>query len=419
MKYNFDYIDPPTYDVLSATISKCSLVRKVLKVEDFFGGILSPFKFETDDPSVELFDCQQVLQYNINSNVIYPSIKEVRRLNLSVVNNREFGVVWLGCIYDCWGHYITDALSKAWYLLEDQWRHYKANGYKLAIGFFFSNKSQCPASLLSLYKLLNVEPKDIIIVDSPMRFTHIVVPENSLFIENRIRCYTKEFRKTIDYITSKVPLLTESKYEKIYLSRRHIVGHGEFGEGEIERVFKKLGYTIVHPEEMSVEQQIAMLQSTRSFVATSGSLGHNAIFCKPHTEVIILRKMHAVFDYQLVINSLKELNVTYIDCHLSCFVNDQPNSGPFYIYLSNNLVRFIYDRYEKKIRNNFSWSHYSKYIRACCLRPDMKMRNNAPEYYYELLNEEIHNHSIRRKLYIYIRPFVSKRLLTIIVNKFK
>lgn len=420
MKYNLSYIDPPSNDAFNEIKDKCTQKSKALKVAEYVDGILSPYKLETDDASVEVFDSLRILQYGVNSNVIYPIDTKERNLDESiVVHDMAFGVVWLGCVYDCWGHFITDALSKVWYLFSPQWKNYKSKGYKLAIGFFFSNIKQCPSPLLSLYKLLNILPEDVIVIDSPTHFQNVIVPDNSLFFVDGVRCYTEEYRATISYITDAVPTPTSIKFQKVYLSRRHLIGHSEYGEKGIEHVFKRLGYTIVHPEEMSLEDQIAMFQSSHSVVSTSGSLAHNTIFCKPHTEVVILRKMHAVFDYQLVINSLKELNVTYIDCHLSCFVNEEPNAGPFFIYINNNLVRFINDRYGKKIHNNFSWNHYSRYLRACCMRTDMKIRNKAPEYYYDLLKKEIRDHSIKKRLYTFIRPFIQKHLLTIIVNKFK
>ena len=227
----------------------------------------------------------------------------------------------------------------------------------------------------------------------------MIVPDNSLFFHNGTRHFTKEYTATINAITDAVPTSQDKKYEKIYLSRAHFTkGNADFGERSLESVFKRLGYTIIHPQENSVLEQIAIFKAAKSFVSTTGSLGHNSVFCNRKTEVILLRKCWAIFDYQLVINEAKELDVTYVDTHLTCFVNDQPNNGPFYLYRNSNFCKFIKDRFNITVQEDFSTKRYMRYMRICLMRPDMKYRTQAHEYYFNKLREELQNDSWRRKM---------------------
>ena len=155
----------------------------------------------------------------------------------------------------------------------------------------------------------------------------------------------------------------------------------------------------VHPQEYSVKEQISIFKTAKSFVSTTGSLGHNSVFCNPGTEVILLRKCFAVFDYQLVINEARDLDVTYVDTHLTCFVNEAPNNGPFFLYRNTNFCRFIKDRFNKIVSEDFSTQKYMRYARICMMRNDMKYRVNAPEYYFKKLQEELKNDSWKRKCF--------------------
>lgn len=119
-------------------------------------------------------------------------------------------------------------------------------------------------------------------------------------------------------------------------------GFREFWEKSIERVFKKLGYRIIYPESLSVDDQITLLNNCKYFAATEGSISHSSIFCKPRTSVVIIRKSHLVYSYQLSINEMADLNVTYIDAHRSANLNKAvPYYGPFYLCINRNLERYV------------------------------------------------------------------------------
>ena len=92
------------------------------------------------------------------------------------------------------------------------------------------------------------------------------------------------------------------------------------------------------------------------------------------------------------------MDVTYVDTHLTCFVNDQPNNGPFFLYRNANFCRFIKDRFKLIVLEDFSTKRYMRYMRICMMRNDMKYRFRAPEYYFEKLQEELKNDNRKRRL---------------------
>ena len=108
----------------------------------------------------------------------------------------------------------------------------------------------------------------------------------------------------------------------------------------------------------------------KSFAATEGSISHNAVFCEPGSDVVIVRKCNDVNKYQMAVNEIADVNVTYIDAHHSTKVpKDAPWVGPFYLYINNKLEEY----YGFKIFHfprvlTFSWWLYYYYDSALLKR---------------------------------------------------
>lgn len=77
------------------------------------------------------------------------------------------------------------------------------------------------------------------------------------------------------------------------------------------------------------------------FAATEGSISHNAIFCRPQTNVTIIRRSNLINRHQIAVNEIADLDVTYVDAHKSICLNEaSPYSGPFYICLNKNIEQY-------------------------------------------------------------------------------
>ena len=79
----------------------------------------------------------------------------------------------------------------------------------------------------------------------------------------------------------------------------------------MENVFRKKGFKVFSPEELTVKQQIALLMNCDEFASTEGSCAHNSIFCKPGTKVLILRKADYANSYQIM-NPLEKVGALSI-----------------------------------------------------------------------------------------------------------
>jgi capsular polysaccharide biosynthesis protein len=74
----------------------------------------------------------------------------------------------------------------------------------------------------------------------------------------------------------------------IYLSRAKVDNRRIANEEAVEDAFRRLGFEVVHPEELTLSQQIEAFYGARVFAGFSGSGLHNCVFMAPGGRVIEL-----------------------------------------------------------------------------------------------------------------------------------
>lgn len=277
------------------------------------------------------------------------------------INTQHKTAIYLGTWFPIWGHCITDNLKKLWYLQSEECKKLLREGAELVYTIIMDDRFSLPANFYCLLEKLNINVSVIKQITGITQYDKIIIPDNSIYRVNENILYTKEFVSTIQQTRQSTTL--PNNYNKVYFSRsRYKNGKFDIGEKRIEDVFKYLGYKIIYPEKLSLDKQLSILNNCSHFAATEGSISHNSIFCKEGTEVCIIRKGTYINNYQMMINQMNNLNVTYIDAHLSIFTDPQKVwDGPFFLYLNNNLLRFagIPD-----IFNNFTMKSFKKYVNA-------------------------------------------------------
>lgn len=230
----------------------------------------------------------------------------------------------------CWGHYITDGISKLWCINNPEIRALIIAGVRVAFTSEWINVQSMPIPWRHIVDLLGWKDVEIQTISKITKYKNIYIPTNAIQHGVSGRKYTVEFCDLIDALTKAALERFQNNriFDKIYLSRTKLTSdHLEYGERNIEKLFKKVGFKILYPERMSFEEQVWCLNNAKIVAGTMGSISHNFMFCKHGTEAIILRKAWYTNDFQYVINQATELNVTYIDVNLSVFLNEITDLG--------------------------------------------------------------------------------------------
>lgn len=244
-----------------------------------------------------------------------------------------------------YGHTFTDNLKKLWYLRTPEAIRLIEHGAKVV--YVTTGNQELKEYTIKFFELAGFAPNSWTHVTSITRCKTCIIPEDSFGCEDIAvgGFFTQEYKTIISEIKDAIVEKNESiSYpEKIYFTRTGIPNNSwrEIGEDRVEKVFRDKGFTIISPEKLSIEEQLRYLISCKEFATTEGSISHGAVFCQEGTVVYIIRKVDQINHYQLVMNEVANLNVTYIDAHNSIQANPRiKNYGPFYIYYTPELKLF-------------------------------------------------------------------------------
>jgi len=338
MKYNFDYINPQIEAETRRQASINRLVDRKLSYQEFDNAFVLPSKDLWKDGK-----CPGGVVTADGVFVESSAWHEGNRccaydFDTSLCRADSRTVIYMGFYNPCWGHAITDNLKKLWFLDTEE-GHQMLDEGAVPIYITISNLPM-PKYIHRLFQLAGVSLADFEHVTELTRFSRIIVPDNSFIADRGQRYFTSQYVDIIERIKQNVSP-TVQPTGKIYFTRTGIKSTRERGESDIEKVFQKKGYKIISPEKESVDEQIRLLAGCDAFAATEGSVSHNAVFCPAHTPVTIIRKCNDVNKYQMAVNEVADVDVTYVDAHCSIMTpKDSPWVGPFYLCVNRNLERW-------------------------------------------------------------------------------
>lgn len=412
-KEDFYYCDEPTIveEQKSAFVNRYKDWEMQIKcIENAW---IIPWSKEYEDIQGEILTENGTIVENVCSGSIYDTMQS-KTYSIPIEFDSIDEVIYLGGINKCWGHYITDGICKLWCINTPEIKLLLEKNIPIVFTYEWIIDEKMASSWRHLIDLLGWKNVNIFPLTKITKIKRIHIPSNSLQYSTKGRFYTYEFKHLIDSL--KNAALSHNmrlpKIEKIYLSRTRLTSdHAEFGEKGIEKLFKKAGFKILYPEQLSFEEQVYYLHNAKEVAGTMGSISHNFMFCNSETKLYILRKSWYTNDFQYVINQVSNLDVTYIDVNLSVFLNSNSNDGPFFLYVNDNLKRFFQDKYSIKVKKNFNSRSFSNYAMICMRRPNFKDRNIAPEYYYKLMTTELTSDiSIFKRGYRYILSLLGSKI---------
>ena len=263
-------------------------------------------------------------------------------------SNVEFGgkCIFLGTIHPVYGHAITDALKRLWFLNTDLGKKL-INDSSVDFVYITSCNVDMPQWHIKILELAGVDVSRIKQIHRTTKYNEIILPDNSLFKENGMLWHSNEYREIIEKIKDNVRSTTCYKSTPaldLYFTRTALkdASKREIGEKSIEKLFKKSGFQVFSPETLPLEEQISLLMKCNKFAATEGSCSHASVFCDSSAEVIILRKVNNVNWYSAMINDFVGYRTVFVDVNHSVKTNKiAPVVGPFYLYVTKDLSRFL------------------------------------------------------------------------------
>ena len=255
-------------------------------------------------------------------------------INTDCVVYRNENVIYLGSLTSIYGHTFTDDISKVWYILLHK---EKLNKIRVVYSAYW-NDNVIPNHLLAFFDLLGFDFREFENVKQITRFKSVVIPEKA-FIRQRDNYGCCKIHTVMNDVYDLIINNSVNRNQldmvfprKIYLTRTKLNANGrrDFGEERLEQVFMEEGFSIVSPENYSIDEQISLMQHCEVLASTEGSISHNSIFLNKSARQIVLKKGDWLNRYQVGLSLLRGNKTVFVTAHHSTPLKKSktPHAGP-------------------------------------------------------------------------------------------
>ncbi|WP_332633059.1 glycosyltransferase family 61 protein [Halalkalibacter flavus] len=199
------------------------------------------------------------------------------------LNKKKDKVIWQpgdsiflsGEYSEGYGHFLLEVVSRLWITDFLDISQYK----------FIMNPNDNQRWQLDLLKGLGIKKKQIVYLHQPIQCESLHIPVQSFVLKKYTSTLAhKTWEKIGDYYDNGIGP------EKIYVSRSKLKNKRRqlINEAKVEELFSSHGFRIIHPQELSLSQQINFFRNAKVIAGPSGSAMYNCVFQKRSSKKIIL-----------------------------------------------------------------------------------------------------------------------------------
>lgn len=174
-----------------------------------------------------------------------------------------------------YGHVLLEVVSALWAT-----KHIPGNDLRLLTSIKLNE------GYLAFFNALDLPTQRIEHIAGPIITKELWLPSKLIqrrrYIDPKVRALYSEIAERLSE-NSKI-----SAPEKVYISRSKVSGRKLINEVEVEALFRDLGFAIIHPQELSIFDQVKIFSHAKCIAGTGGSAMHNTLFSKVDSQVLII-----------------------------------------------------------------------------------------------------------------------------------
>jgi len=244
--------------------------------------------------------------------------------------------IYAGYIFSHYGHFLTESLARLWPLLLKE--RILESGIDFPVKLLFSIGTEmplCEANTALLRGLQEIFDCRVLLMDDPTYVGHLLVPE--LAMVHNWKLY-KVFASLAAELGRAVVKTGNSSMPNgmgrfIYLSRRKLdpIVRNILNEHELERELHNEGFTIVHPEKLTLADQIRTLNAAEVVVGSIGSSFHTMLLSEVRGKTFVYFAHGEVNRNFVNIDAVTGARSHYVHC-----------LHPFNMSLKRSTMRDVY-----------------------------------------------------------------------------
>jgi len=253
----------------------------------------------------------------ISQNRKQPSFIDIQQVKHSaVIDKALFG----GAILQHFGHFLLESLSRLWPLAVSGMAKevfecdvlYWAPNYKTGTITYLDTKVG-----RTIFESLNIKP-NIRLLNQPVLIHKLIIPNQAVILDSEIYPIFRTLLKTAgDRIIRMYRQSRKDEYkDKVYLSRSNLPFPKRIcvNEKRLEDILKDHGFGIFHPQEMSLADQIGLLNSAEIIVGADGSAFHTMLFSEISGKTILYLTHREPERTYIEIDRICGVDTKYIRC---------------------------------------------------------------------------------------------------------
>ena len=213
-------------------------------------------------------------------------------------------VIYLGWYFDHFGHFLLESLARTWILP-------RLDPTTKVV--FHHERGEAPAGITrQLLELLGIPPERVLFPETQTRLRRVIVPEPLYEIATAgHRRMPEPYRR----IAAALGAHDTPTTQPVYLSRRLLSSRQRpiIGEFELEEVCRENGFLVVHPEMMTLADQVRLVNRHQDIFAAAGSAAYLPLFSHAPPRLHVLTAGVPFADYFLIPH-LAGITASYVNC---------------------------------------------------------------------------------------------------------
>jgi len=200
-------------------------------------------------------------------------------------------VVYLGWYIGHFGHFLLESLARVWVLNQIT--------PSTKVVFHVERERDLGGTTLHILEAFGVPRERILLLDTQTLLRRVVVPEPLYEISHAAHeRMALPFQRVAASIVGTADLFDQP----VYLSRRLLPSTKRtiVGEFEMEEMFRENGFLVAHPETMTFEDQVRLVNRHRDIFTSSGSAAYLSLFSIHPPRLHFLTSGIPILDYFLV-----------------------------------------------------------------------------------------------------------------------
>lgn len=176
---------------------------------------------------------------------------------------------------DVYGHVLLEVIPSFW-----------AKDLVTEKGLKVATSVRMSRGYLSMFEALGIKEDNIVQVKGPTLSPAVYFPSKPI---QRRRHIDPMARGVFERLKCSLASNSDiTPQERIYISRSKVAGRKLLNETAVEAVFSALGFAIIHPQELSIFDQVKLFSEAKLIAGSGGSAMHNTLFSSEHCKVLIV-----------------------------------------------------------------------------------------------------------------------------------